>query len=513
MPNPVLAESASASNSLPNLPAGKMAPESLEEGSFDFPEPPVEVQGDAGAGKANTEPVEAPEAEASEAGDDTPPESKKGDEGGADDDIPAPEPTLSDAFREGPEEAAKREEAEAKAKEKAKPAEEAKSEEKKEGDAAQPSDAEKKAADAAQSERDADLKVEQNPHNHPKTRKVISSFKDKVVEARNQRDAIAKEKADLEAKLKEAEARATQAKLPEAVETELNTLRERVRELDISRDPQIEAKYDKRITANEATIIDTLKAQGFGQVLDADGKVVRENPKAFDALKQAGMSFKALKPYIDKLEEAGLVDEAEGIREAIRENVRISRDKAAEINTWKTGYEQRKQQQTAQQQAEQTARVEAIRNATVKESEAEAAALGKQFGFLNEPPAPTASDAPAVAKAKQAAIDEFRAATGKVQEILKSLNPGQNVTPEQETALLAKRNAMALKSALFEQMVVPRLTRDLKIRDSRIVELESELAKLRNVGKISRLQSAPAESQSRGNEPKTLEEALGSGPQ
>ena len=74
---------------------------------------------------------------------------------------------------------------------------------------------------------------------------------------------------------------------------------------------------------------------------------------------KAGLNYGTLKPYIDALEKGGEFDDAEQIREAIRDNNRLARqDRAAEVST--TIKSQVGERVTARTQAQEKARADEL---------------------------------------------------------------------------------------------------------------------------------------------------------
>jgi len=367
-------------------------------------------------------------------------------------------------------------------------------------------DAAKKAGDAAagkqddpRDKRDSDLNVNLSPHTHPKTRQIITSFKENARKARDERDAIARERDEIKQQLAAAAEKAKGVALPKETEEELKTLRERVRELDISKDPQIEAKYDKPIAANNKSVVDLLKGFGADQIVDPkDDKKTIADPRFEANLLRSGLSLKTLQPFIEKLDKAGYVDEAEQLREAIRENGRLAKAKQQEIDAWKGDYENRVKTRTAQSQQQTEQEQQALQQATDATLKAEIAELSKALPFLNAPPAPQANDSEPVRKAKQAALDEYNAAGQQVAEAMKAF--GGAKTPEEARTANAKFGAAAVMGLILRQHALPRLQKEVAAKDARIKELETQLGKIKGATNLSR-QHATLASQPNGQQP------------
>lgn len=364
---------------------------------------------------------------------------------------------------------------------------------------------------AQTSERDADLKHEMAAHTHPKTRKIITDFQSKAKAARDERDAIIAEREALKKERDDLTTKLKSAPLPKEVEDEVKTLRERVRELDISKDPILEQKYDRKITANNTAIIDVLKAQGFGTTkLEKDGKTEYiDNPKAVTELQKSGLTLKNLQPYIKGLEDAGLIDEAEQIRDAVRENVRIARDKSLEIEAWKADHGTRQQVRAQETKQQQDSRQQAFTQQTDLQYRNELAALEKDFAYLKQPPAPLATDTPAVKAAKEAAVKEYAAAAQRIETAVKGLNP-EGITPDKQPEVVGRINANAILAIAMKEHVLPALKRDLAQARKERDDAVSELNKIRDAGRISRLHGqAPGGDPNAGQSaPSSLEDAF-----
>lgn len=361
-------------------------------------------------------------------------------------------------------------------------------------------------------ERDADLKVEWGPHTHANTRKKFEATAAKTRAARDERDAVIAEREALRKERDELAEKAKAVEPPKELVEEVKTLRERVRELDISKDPIIEAKYDKKIAANNDRIIDVLKSQGFGLSKKADGTTI-ENPKAISDLQKAGLTLKNLNQYIVELEKADLIEEADAIREAVRENNRIARDKTLEIESWKGDYSKRQQAREQETKAQQEKRESEFRQQTDSQLNAEIEELAKNFSYIKKPAGPLPTDPPAVATAKQKAVADYEAAAKEIETAVKGLSPN-GAAPEKLAEVVGRINASAIQAIILKKQVLPRVLKDMAAKDARIKELEAKLGKIDSASRLSRAQgSAPSGDQpNRGApEPRSFEEALRAG--
>jgi hypothetical protein len=336
--------------------------------------------------------------------------------------------------------------------------------------------------------RDADLKLDERAAAtlHPKTKKIIEERNQKIVTERNRADAIAKEKATLAAKVTELEEAAKKVIIPKPVEEELTKLRDRVRELDITHDPVLVEKYDKPITENQGKIIEVLQGFGLGQTVEG-----KPDPTAIEALKKTGLTFAALAPHIKKLSDAGEEAAAESIREYLRDNIRLGRDKQREVTEWKTNYDLKKQQsQQAQQQTQEKTLVE-VREHSGRILREDLAEMEKTIPFIKRPPDPLPTDTPAVTKSKNDAIAAFDAAAQAVADEVAKLDASK-APPGKAAEVYGKVSALSVQAIVLRQHVLPRLTKELTALKARNAELEASVGKIKAAGSLSRAHAALA---------------------
>jgi len=356
--------------------------------------------------------------------------------------------------------------------------------------------AKKAAAPAAPVHQDLeDVEKNLDKHTKPSTRKVISTFKGEAIAARERANKAEQER---QAALKERDALQEQIKSgkpPKEVEEELTTLRERLRELDVSRDPAIEAKYDKPVQKNTDAAISMLGDYGLFKVAetDKDGKATgtyrdmndKEKGRMVDQLKTQGVSLKTMARHISALEKSGDVEGAEQLRDLARENDRLAREKANEISQIKGNYEGRVQARTKEHQAQQE-QIQSIATTTSqKVLQADIAELAKSFPAIAVPPEPLPTDSAAVVTAKKAAIAEYAAAAKQVEEAVKAFN-GAGLPPEKAAEAQGRMTASAVKAVILQQHVLPRMVKAGAEKDARIKDLEAQVAKFRNAGGTNR---------------------------
>jgi hypothetical protein len=339
-------------------------------------------------------------------------------------------------------------------------------------------------------QRDDDLKldVRQSAAMHPRTKKIIEERNQKIVAERNKAEALAKEKEEMAAELNRAREELKKGAVPKDVEEELTKLRERIRELDIIRDPSLEIKYDKPVAQNQDRILKVLQEFGVGKTQDGE-----DDPEAVELLKQQGLNFKTVSPYIKKLSEEGYEEEAEELRELLRENIRIKNAKEQEISEWKVNFDAKKQQAaqfSVQQQEKMTSEVRDHASRILNNDISE---LSKEFPFLNRPAEPVATDSPAVAKAKQDAIAAYDAAAKSISAAVADLDPAK-AAPNKISEVNGRITANAVQNIIIKQHVLPRLLKDLADLRSRNTELEAKVGKIKTAGSLSRAHAAAATS-------------------
>lgn len=348
------------------------------------------------------------------------------------------------------------------------------------------------AARAAADKKDDDLEAaekELDPHTGKKTRQVVTRFKDEAIAARRERDAVKVQFEEANRRAQEAETKLTTQKAPKELEDRLAALQERVRELDITQDPAIQERFDKRVTANNESILGIMKANGLGEKRDAKGVKTGDSPEEIEAVRKGGFTLGALDKYIKALEKGGNPDDAEAIREIVRENLRIARDKEAEVSKWKGDYEGRVAARTreSQERASQSDKItEQTRNTNVN---ADLAALTKDFPYLKEPEGPKAGDTAEVTKAKNALVAEYKASYAMVQEAVKAMNP-VGAKPEDVPSIIGKIHSNAIIGVIMKTALIPKVLKDMAAANARIKELETELGRRKAAGVVARTHSA-----------------------
>jgi len=380
----------------------------------------------------------------------------------------------------------------------------------------------KKAADAAEAAKKAapvasDKPVHQDledevkkldPHTKPKTRQIIEGIKAKVITERERAIAAEKARADAEQRAKDLEAQVATGKPSKALEDELTTLRERVRELDATKDPEIESKYDKPISSNTEAAISLLGDLGLFTVKekDAAGKDIirpmtdKEKAVVVNNVKTAGVSLRTMAQHIKALEGAGLVEEAEQLRDYARENDRMAREKAAAIQGIKSNLEGRVQARTQAQMAEQEQINKIAASTSENALKTNLAEIAKSFPQINRPPEPVATDAAPVVAAKKAAIAEFDKAASQIAESVKVFQT-DGLPPPKAAEARGRMAAAAVESVILKNHVLPAMAKDNTALQARVKELEAQVASFRKAGTVNRAHAAAITAGANGGAP------------
>ena len=307
----------------------------------------------------------------------------------------------------------------------------------------------------------ADIESKLGQHTSPKTKQLFAEVKNLAVKERTEREKVARELEETRKQIDELK-KTTQA-VPKEVEQEIQQLRDKVRQFDANADPAIIAKYDGVITKNNDSIIKTLTDAGLPEAHAAE-------------LKKKGVSLSSLKQYLDTLETGKGVDgkqyepdpdTAERIRESLRENMRLTKDKEREIEAWKSGFEDR----TKKGEEEQKQSVEMATQKLNKEFETH---IG-QWDFLKKPSDVNDNDAPAIRKQKEDAIKAFNDTALKYADAIKK-----------ETSSPLDAQIAARIGILYRDHVAPALKNRLSDAQKEIETLRTQVASMKKAGSATR---------------------------
>lgn len=307
----------------------------------------------------------------------------------------------------------------------------------------------------------ADIESKLGQHTSPKTKQLFAEVKNLASKERAEREKVSKELEETRKQIEEL--KKTTQSVPKEVEQEIQQLRDKVRQFDANADPAIINKYDSVISKNNEGIIKTLVDAGLPEAHAAE-------------IKKKGVSLSSLKQYLDTLETGKGADgkqyepdpdTAERIRESLRENMRLSKDKEREIESWKSGYEER----TKKTEEEQKQSVEMATQRLNKEFETH---IG-QWDFLKKPSDVADNDAPAIRKQKEDAIKQFNETALKYADSIKK-----------ETSNPLDAQIAARIGILYRDHVAPALKNRLSDAQKEIETLRSQVASMKKAGSATR---------------------------
>lgn len=307
---------------------------------------------------------------------------------------------------------------------------------------------EEKPADA----RDNDLDIKLNPNVAPKTREVIETFKTKAQEARTERDVLKKELDEARAKLKE-------GGMDETTKKELEELRREVRNINIEKDPGLRLRYDQRVAENESRIVGMLKKHGMPEA-------------SIEALKKSGLKMANLDETLKILNKAGYAEDEDEIREMLRENTKISREKQAEIEKIKTDYTSYQERQTAEEKRQAAEVSDRIR----VEFDKNLKAIGAEYPEFKCPPMPEENDTDAVKKVKLASVEQYKKTFGEY--IVKVNKLAEDGVQTFQTAA---------KGLAYMDYIVPSMKKQITDLKAKLAEAEGQLGRVKKAGSMTKL--------------------------
>lgn len=352
--------------------------------------------------------------------------------------------------------------------------------------------------------RDSDIDTTKlDPHLRPPTRKVIEGYADKTKVARNERDDFRRKYEEGQGKIREYEEKLKTIKAPKEMEDELSTLRTRVRELDISKDPEIEAKYDAKIKTNSTTALDILKEQGlFTKIVEKDKPPVpmtESEAKVLTAeIEKGGIGIRGMARYIRALETGGEYEAAERLRALAQHNDRLAQEKSEEIATWSKDFEGFQAEKARDTKASQETYLNNVRTHSATSLQNDIKELSKQLPFLAEPEKPLETDSAEVKAAKEKVLSEYNASAKAVKQAV-AIFHADGKPPEQAAEAYGKLTSSAVQGVIFKQVVLPRLMKEIADYKARVTELETDNSKFKKAGTLNRAHSA-AITQAKGNE-------------
>ena len=325
--------------------------------------------------------------------------------------------------------------------------------------------AEPAAPKAGETDRDHDFNVPLNPNVAPRTKQVIEDFKKKGIEARNERDAIKKQLEETKAKLKE-------GGMDELTKKELEELRREVRSVNIEKDPGLRMRYDDRIKANEA------------RVLKAFEDKFESTPELLEGIKKKGVTLNTMAKYVKQLEEAGDVEAADEMREMLRENSKLTREKQAEIATIQKDYDAYQSKAKAEDERQFKEATERFRGALVEDLNG----IGTKYPEFKRPPLPADGDSEATKKAKLDAVAVYDRDFATVVEKIKAC--GNDPVLQFRTAA---------QGIVYRDHILPSLTAKIADLTAQLEAAKGSLGKIKKAGSMVKTVSTPKPADARTN--------------
>lgn len=321
------------------------------------------------------------------------------------------------------------------------------------------------AAKPTETDRDHDFNIQLNPNVAPRTKQVIEDFKKKGIEARNERDAIKKQLEETQAKLKE-------GGMDELTKKELEELRREVRSVAIEKDPGLRMRYDDRIKANE------------GRVLKAFEDKFEATPELIAGIKAKGVTLNTMAKYVKQLEESGDVEAADEMREMLRENSKLTREKQAEIANIQKDYEGYQAKAKAEDERQFNEATERFRGALVEDLNG----IGQKYPEFRRPPLPAEGDSETVKKAKLDAVGAYDKDFATVVEKIKAC--GSDPVLQFRTAA---------QGIVYRDHVIPSLTAKIADLTAQLEATKGTLGKIKKAGSMVKTVSTPKPADARPN--------------
>lgn len=343
----------------------------------------------------------------------------------------------------------------------------------------------------SEDDRDKDLKVSLNPNTHPKTRQVIDGYKAKVVEARNETDALKKQVAELTEKVKV-------GGMDEDTKKELEALRREVRQVAVERDPGLKIKFDDRINKNSERVLDIIQQfGGFGAnpkagMSEKEAATLKaaqiEYRKAFQA---DGVNIGSVQAYLEELSKVAAAQKNNNsksiflnakaeIEELLRENGILTRSRSEEVERIKgdlEGYTKKQQEEAAAANANFNKAFGSAYTEELKRFQSE-------FTMFAPPPAVTDSDTPAVKAQKEKALETYNTVVKDVQEKgMQLLNDARTGDPKSAS----KYFASAMSGVAYRYHVVPALQKQVAELTEKLAKAEGLVSRARKVGETTKV--------------------------
>lgn len=341
-------------------------------------------------------------------------------------------------------------------------------------------------------------------------RTAAKAYKQAADENRAQLAAIAAEKAALEEKLT-----ASPTELPEEVKSELEHLRSRVVEFDVSLLPEIREKYDKKIDSTAQAILgwfdDATKdpARSY-EITDEEGnptgKLSGLTPEVVGILKAqvAARGFTGYNwaAWIGQCLESGVINgvEARQLENTVAHAMTLNANRNAEITQRTQSWAQEQaQRQLSNQQEMKTVRENATK---IGSRVAELLTEAKEKNEWAREPGQLSPKATAEEKVAHAAeVQEFQVKTDRFQKTLKAYYNSQGIRFEGDDKI-PHMTPEEFRDLIADAFSVADINRQKSEVEAKLAEAEKELNEFRSGGSTAP-KSATRGGSSEGSKPAT----------
>jgi hypothetical protein len=322
-----------------------------------------------------------------------------------------------------------------------------------------------------------------------KKRYVAWEASQRAIQARA--EAAEKKAAELESRAKELEAKvATPAALPKDLEEEINVLRSRSRQWEITSDPEFQRKYDSPVASTtqrlEQTLVDSWKAAR------ADEAAIKAQ---LDLYRKEGFSPKVMAVELEWQAKNGNVAAKYQIDRLLSKRDDLMQARADAISAQaadnSTAAAQRAEQTKAQQALMQRVNEIAVKS-TGESFTASEADLKKLLPALVAPEPPSDKDSPAVAQTKRAAHAEYDKAVASVKGEFARFAPDPN-DPEKTARLTGEFQSLVLLGLLAKNHLIPRAAKEMTALNAAIAERDQRLAAFKKAGSVNGAHLAAAQ--------------------
>jgi hypothetical protein len=300
--------------------------------------------------------------------------------------------------------------------------------------------------------------------------------------AKEEATAIKAEASKIKEQLAEIEKTKDQATIPKEIEQEINYLRTRVAELDLSSSPQFKQKYDSQVEKIEAGLLSE-----FQKIEDTGAKGAKDlTSKLKGAISEAGGITKYNWPaLLDLCEEHKLINgiQRRKIEGQVANAETIEDQKKQELSQATEFFQQSKEKTAQERQALVQNMDTKIREYTAKP--------GNEWTLLPKDPGAKAPDEEK--KAYKDALDFYNQGTARFKKMVNGLLNTYGVAAGDE-----KVTPDEFIDIAFDSIKAMRIGKDLEAKEAevktltdKVTELEEELSKFRKAGNTTSSKSTP----------------------